>query len=134
MNPYKTPEANLNVEERNIPGAIYYCFGILSIAFIFTFLETWGSSVAVGSKISEPENYGFLIIWFGVLVWISSGMKSGKSNLKYTMLLLAIIVVAMGIYGFTNNIILSLNIAEALCYLAVFLILRSKDVNTWFKK
>lgn len=132
MDPYKTPETNVEKEVGEKPRDINIAHAIIALSFLIFLIGEIIYAATSETGLHDPYNYIFVPIWGVMLFLMGSLMKKSKNNPRYTFLALAIVFTGASIYDPAGPYSLYVNFAESLCFLSVFLLLSKKELKGWF--
>lgn len=133
MDPYKTPESNLECEAKEPPSKIFFVYASIALSFVIFLIEEMLYAMENAEGLLDITNFIFILIWAAIMLWIINSIRNRKENPKNTFLILAVIVFGMSVYDPLGQYSIYTGIAEALCFIVVFFLLNQKDLKEWFE-
>ncbi len=133
MDPYKVSKSSLESMASKQPIALLYIYLLLAFSVCLVASDSVISVLKEEGDIVDFDNYVFVLAWLAIMVWVGSDIAKGKSNPKGLMLLLIAIVLGFSVFDYQGLQSLVFGIGEAICYLAVFFLLKKPEVEQWFK-
>lgn len=133
MNPYKTPESNLEHVKGELPNSILVVYYLIAVSFIIFLIEEFLDAAYSETGVYDLYNYIFIPIWIIFLFWFWHSIHKRKENPKYTFLLLAFVVSGMNIYDPLGPYSMYAGLGEAACFFIIFFLLNRKTSKEWFE-
>ena len=133
MNPYKTPESNLERVKGECPSSISTVYYLITLSFFIFLIEELIYATYSEIGIYDLYNYIFIPVWAIILFWLTNSIRKRKDNPKHTFLLLAFVIFGMNIYDPLGPYSRYAATGEAACFFIIFYLLNKKASKEWFK-
>jgi len=135
MNPYSTPESELENPRGPVPQKIRTVLLLIAISAIASLLNMYFySKIVDGLPLTDPFNIGINVFWLCVLIWLAKGLVRDRENLKNVFLFLAILLGFFAVYDQQSFLTVFSSLVEAVCFIGSYFLLRSESLKSWFAK